>query len=1379
MITFVAAAAFVLPRTSSAELTAVLGEGSQGSQVTELQQALARFGYLNAAPTGVYGPATKEAVMKFQAASGLYASGAFDRSTRLALVARLGGNTSSAPAAATTPAYSAPATTPLAPLAIGSSGAAVHAVQDILKRLGYLTVEPTGYFGTLTKAAVAAFQAANNLEPVGYVGPRTVTHLAEKALTLVSSTGTNTSTTGGSVASDVNSIRERIEKQMRNRPRLTLSVNDTDVTSGSTVVLQWSGTNVTSCTASGSWTGTQAVKGTKDFTNLSLDQTFILTCTGEGGSITKSVKVAVSNPVTPPVPVPTPAPTVTLSSDLATITRDGKVVLTWATTNATSCIASGGWSGTQTTSGTKSILGILNNTTYTLTCSGAGGTAAKSISVTVISPVPVAVPTLTLTSSAASVVSGGSATLTWAATNATSCTASGSWTGALAASGSKVVSGITVPSTYALTCTGAGGSVAKEVVVTVVSPASAPTLTLTSNVSSVTSGGSATLTWAAVNATSCIASGNWTGTLATSGSKAVTNITAPSTYTLACTGAGGTVSKSVSVGVTSVTQPTPTPSTSPGTYQVYPGCEAPATSYLRTIYIDPVLGNDTTGDGSLAKPYKTLQLFVNGRKTQGGDRVVLLPGDHGSLVVNRYTTSYLVGTTQWIWIDFREGAVMKSMDLKDMNRWLITNGEFTGTGVRFVSFGNGGQMVLADSEMYTTRNTSGWGPTEWLAASSGISTRNAKCVAVLRNKLSNIRAGMTFLSDATNVADSRQKILVEGNEIRNFSADGMRPIGSDITMRGNFMYDQYLGSKDGDANHDDGIQMFALEGFAQDNIVLDKNWIQETTNPNRAYIGGMQGIGHFDGPLTNFKVTNNTIITSVWHGITTAARDSLIANNTVVNYTNNGANSWITVDEGKSSTIVPTNTILRNNIAVTIRTIPVVLSENNFSISDPTSVFRVFDKTTATFDLRPKAGSIIDGKGAGSFPTGSAPTAGATGTNPPTCTLSTSAISIERDTSATLTLASTGATSASINNGVGSIAVNGTVSVTPFDSTGYTATVTGAGGTNTCQVKVLVTSSKPKIPAVNSVGPVIRFSFDNATVFSSVVRDISGNNHIATLTNGATIVAGKSGEALSMNTRKQGAVIGTIPLSDLNITDRATVAMWVNARDLSGSLNYAFVHGRTASSNTVDYSAHFAAGNYGGGPGVVWSDATTTAGAGAPKTAPMALNRWYHLAGTLDGDNSAFYVDGVLVGSGTKANFGLLNQKLLKMGIGFDSSRADYAFQGLIDDFRIYNRALSAGEVASLAAGSFAQGNGGSVAGAVRAYVFTKRLMQGATGAEVIALQELLRKLGHYTYPEITGYYGPATKEAVMKFQAASALEAVGEVGPKTQGLLNATAAAQ
>jgi hypothetical protein len=71
-------------------------------------------------------------------------------------------------------------------------------------------------------------------------------------------------------------------------------------------------------------------------------------------------------------------------------------------------------------------------------------------------PAPVA-PTLTLTAN--SIVSGASTTITWSSVKATSCTASGSWSGTLASSGSQIVMPTAVGSdTYSLTCSNAGGT---------------------------------------------------------------------------------------------------------------------------------------------------------------------------------------------------------------------------------------------------------------------------------------------------------------------------------------------------------------------------------------------------------------------------------------------------------------------------------------------------------------------------------------------------------------------------------------------------------------------------------------------------------------------------------------------------------------------------------------------------------------------------------------------------------------------------------------------------------------------------------------------------------------------------------------------------------
>ena len=63
------------------------------------------------------------------------------------------------------------------------------------------------------------------------------------------------------------------------------------------------------------------------------------------------------------------------------------------------------------------------------------------------------------------------------------------------------------------------------------------------------------------------------------------------------------------------------------------------------------------------------------------------------------------------------------------------------------------------------------------------------------------------------------------------------------------------------------------------------------------------------------------------------------------------------------------------------------------------------------------------------------------------------------------------------------------------------------------------------------------------------------------------------------------------------------------------------------------------------------------------------------------------------------------------------------------------------------------------------------------TGNEVSKLQKFLKDLGHFTYPTITGYYGPATEQAVQKFQVSQGVVSSGSyettgygvVGPKTQ----------
>ena len=88
-------------------------------------------------------------------------------------------------------------------LNFGLSGPDVSALQQFLKQQGYYTYpEITGYFGAITKAAVAAFQQAHGIAPLGGVGPQTRAAILALLTSLppppLAATATTTATTTSS-----------------------------------------------------------------------------------------------------------------------------------------------------------------------------------------------------------------------------------------------------------------------------------------------------------------------------------------------------------------------------------------------------------------------------------------------------------------------------------------------------------------------------------------------------------------------------------------------------------------------------------------------------------------------------------------------------------------------------------------------------------------------------------------------------------------------------------------------------------------------------------------------------------------------------------------------------------------------------------------------------------------------------------------------------------------------------------------------------------------------------------------------------------------------------------------------------------------------------
>jgi hypothetical protein len=76
-------------------------------------------------------------------------------------------------------------------------------------------------------------------------------------------------------------------------------------------------------------------------------------------------------------------PSVVLNASPTSVSSGGTVLLNWSATNASSCAASGGWSGNEPISGSASTGSLSGTTTYTLSCTGPGGRASGSVTVNV------------------------------------------------------------------------------------------------------------------------------------------------------------------------------------------------------------------------------------------------------------------------------------------------------------------------------------------------------------------------------------------------------------------------------------------------------------------------------------------------------------------------------------------------------------------------------------------------------------------------------------------------------------------------------------------------------------------------------------------------------------------------------------------------------------------------------------------------------------------------------------------------------------------------------------------------------------------------------------------------------------------------------------
>lgn len=176
---------------------------------------------------------------------------------------------------------------------------------------------------------------------------------------------------------------------------------------------------------------------------------------------------------------------------------------------------------------------------------------------------------------------------------------------------------------------------------------------------------------------------------------------------------------------------------------------------------------------------------------------------------------------------------------------------------------------------------------------------------------------------------------------------------------------------------------------------------------------------------------------------------------------------------------------------------------------------------------------------------------------------------------------------------------------------------------------------------------------------------------------------GHSGSALRFN--GVNSYVTMPDTSAVEITTAGTVAAWININSFKNTFAGVVHKGTRTDFRDEAYSLQFWSGNK-----IYWG-ITTASGSHPNVQSPTAppTGTWIHVLGTWDSSAMKLYVNGALVASGPGVE-SIRSPGAFNIGAQLDGSPY-YGFDGLIDDVRVYNRALNANEVATVATGAAPQ----------------------------------------------------------------------------------------
>jgi chitodextrinase len=227
-------------------------------------------------------------------------------------------------------------------------------------------------------------------------------------------------------------------------------------------------------------------------------------------------------------------------------------------------------------------------------------------------------------------------------------------------------------------------------------------------------------------------------------------------------------------------------------------------------------------------------------------------------------------------------------------------------------------------------------------------------------------------------------------------------------------------------------------------------------------------------------------------------------------------------------------------------------------------------------------------------------------------------------------------------------------------NTSYTYVVTARDAANN-----LGPSSNAASATTPAIDPtlVAAYSFDEGS--GSTVGDSSGHGNTGTIANATWTTAGKNGNALSFNGTSARVIIADA--ASLHLSSAMTLEAWVRPSTTSSGWRDIIYRG-----NDDYYLATFNAVPV-GGLTLTSSTNSNTFGSSA-----LPANTWTHVAQTFDGSTVTLYVNGVQVAA--TAITGSIQDATNPLEIGSDHIYGQY-FQGLIDDVRVYNVALTASQI--------------------------------------------------------------------------------------------------